>query len=304
MSTNAGGMHAWRYGMARNLIAAVEFVSPSLGIIATQTSNLKNNLGLLPVDCIIGSEGYYGIVTEVTLRVKRLAVSDICLVIVEKDFEQCQMVFNRLQAGLADFIDIVEFVSGESPGADRISPILQSSKWGLIVKLSASLAQPDLDAALERFIENNADFERMESISLLSHRQASEVMAAREALPAEIAVFGGLLKFDLRLDLIHFPVFHAFVIDLLSVFPDSRFSFFGHYLDGNIHLNISLPAASDDYLIGHKILAEISRLGGGIAAEHGLGRAKRKAISSFLDSQIGHLRLHLKSFFDREGILT
>jgi hypothetical protein len=57
-------------------------------------------------------------------------------------------------------------------------------------------------------------------------------------------------------------------------------------------------------LLSQKILAEISRLDGAMAAEHGLGRSKRKAISSLLDPQIGHLREQLKPFFDHEGILA
>lgn len=304
VSTNAGGMHAWRYGMARNLVSAVECVSPSLGIIASQTSNLKNNLGLLPVDCVIGSEGYYAIVTQVTLRVTQLSVSDIGLLVVEEDFERCQIVFNRIKADLSDFIDIVEFVSGHSPGADDIKPNLQSSKWGLIIKLSGCLTQPELDAILERFIDNNVDFQYIGSIFLLSAQQSRTVLAAREALPTKISEFGGLLKFDLRLDLNHFTDFHAFIVDLLQHSPTAKFSFFGHYQDGNVHLNISLPNCVDREAVTASVLEEVSRLGGAIAAEHGLGRVKRIALSSFLDPQVDNLRESLKPFFDREGLLA
>jgi FAD/FMN-containing dehydrogenase len=304
VSTNAGGMQAWRYGMARNLVAAVECVSPNFGVMTMPTSNLKNNLGIMPVDCIIGSEGYYGLVTEVNLRVTRRNVSDIGLVIIEDDFDKCQTVFNRIQAELADFIDIVEFVSGQSPGADKISPILQASKWGLIIKLTASLTQDGLGSILERFIANIADFEHTESIYVLSSRQTSEVIAAREALPAVISELGGLLKFDLRLDLVHFQDFHLFLIELLGGFPQAKFSFFGHYQDGNIHLNVSLPAGADGDFISNKILQKVSLLGGAIAAEHGLGRAKRKLISPLLDPKIDGLRNQLKPFFDQEGLLA
>ena len=102
----------------------------------------------------------------------------------------------------------------------------------------------------------------------------------------------------------YFSEFHSFVVDLLRNYPAAKFSFFGHYQDGNVHLNISIPSELDGDELTEKVLREVCRLGGAIAAEHGLGRRKRMVVSPFLDPQVDTLRENLKSFFDRERILA
>jgi FAD/FMN-containing dehydrogenase len=82
-----------------------------------------------------------------------------------------------------------------------------------------------------------------------------------------------------------------------------EFGVFGHLADGNIHVEIAGPAA-DDMAVDIAVMESISRFGGSISAEHGIGRAKA--------SEIGLSRSHeemtamraIKRAWDPQGLLN
>ncbi|MEX0305663.1 MAG: FAD-binding oxidoreductase, partial [Leisingera sp.] len=67
-STNAGGIQAIRYGMARDNILGLEAVLADGTILDLNNTLLKNNAGYDLKQLFIGSEGTMGIITKITLR--------------------------------------------------------------------------------------------------------------------------------------------------------------------------------------------------------------------------------------------
>ena len=68
VSTNAGGLRVFKYGMTRNLVLGLEVVLPDGTIISSLKKLMKDNSGYDLKQFFIGSEGTLGIVTKVVLR--------------------------------------------------------------------------------------------------------------------------------------------------------------------------------------------------------------------------------------------
>jgi len=68
VSTNAGGLRVFKYGMTRNLVMGLEVVLPDGTIISSLKKLMKDNSGYDLKQFFIGSEGTLGIVTKVVLR--------------------------------------------------------------------------------------------------------------------------------------------------------------------------------------------------------------------------------------------
>ena len=68
VSTNAGGLRVFKYGMTRNLVLGTEAVLPNGTVISSLKKLIKDNSGYDLKQIFIGSEGTLGIVTKVVLR--------------------------------------------------------------------------------------------------------------------------------------------------------------------------------------------------------------------------------------------
>ena len=68
ISTNAGGLRVFRYGMTRNWVLGLEVVLPNGTIIENLKTLRKDNSGIDLKQLFIGSEGILGIVTKAVFR--------------------------------------------------------------------------------------------------------------------------------------------------------------------------------------------------------------------------------------------
>ena len=70
VSTNAGGLRVFRYGMTRQMILGLEAVLPDGTIISSLKKIIKDNSGYDLKQLFIGAEGTLGIVTKVVFRLQ------------------------------------------------------------------------------------------------------------------------------------------------------------------------------------------------------------------------------------------
>jgi FAD/FMN-containing dehydrogenase len=96
-----------------------------------------------------------------------------------------------------------------------------------------------------------------------------------------------------------------------AMIPGCRPCPFGHLGDGNIHYNVSQPLAADraEFLkrwdeVNDVVFAVVSRHGGSISAEHGIGVMKRDLLPSVKDPVALDLMRTFKRMLDPQGILN
>lgn len=68
VATNAGGMHVIKYGNMRDLVLGIEAILPNGEIVNQCHSLYKNNCGLDLKQLFIATEGIFGIITKVSLK--------------------------------------------------------------------------------------------------------------------------------------------------------------------------------------------------------------------------------------------
>lgn len=76
--------------------------------------------------------------------------------------------------------------------------------------------------------------------------------------------------------------------------------------DGNIHIQVSIPQYEEDIAsqLEPFIFEYISKVGGSVSAEHGIGFKKTKYLSMNREKNEIELMLQLKQLMDPNGILN
>ena len=98
---------------------------------------------------------------------------------------------------------------------------------------------------------------------------------------------------------------------LQTVCPEARLVAFGHVGDGNLHYNVVLPHGldaaqweSEGKRVTGAIYDLVTKLGGSISAEHGIGQLKREWLSRYGSGPELELMRKLKKTLDPLGILN
>ncbi len=123
---------------------------------------------------------------------------------------------------------------------------------------------------------------------------------------------GGSIKHDISVPVAAVPEFlrEASAAVEASI-PGSRPMPFGHLGDGNIHYNIAQPVGADTaaflarwYEMNEAVHGVVTKFGGSIWAEHGIGVMKRKLLPQVKDPVALDLMRTLKRTLDPNGILN
>jgi FAD/FMN-containing dehydrogenase len=88
--------------------------------------------------------------------------------------------------------------------------------------------------------------------------------------------------------------------------PEAIYVVFGHVADSNIHINVAIQDMTDAIKKGVQNLVYdlVSRLGGSVSAEHGIGRIKRPYLSLSRTEPELALMAKMKQVLDPAGILN
>jgi FAD/FMN-containing dehydrogenase len=313
VSTNAGGLRVFKYGMTRNLVLGIEAVLPDGTVISSLKKLMKDNSGYDLKQLFIGSEGTLGIVTKVVLRLYRLPKTRYTSLAVSNNYQ--------------DVLNLLKIME------DKIS----SSLTGYELLWNNTYKQMVSDKTLyNKYLPDNykyyvfieymgGDFENdynlFESIILecidkgviddavigKDDKEQVNIWGIRE----DVAVLADERKFDQQFDIsIPVPLIGE-IIDKISkelkdcegvktIFP------FGHVADGNIHFIIGKDSDDNDLKskINDIVYNNTQQVNGSISAEHGIGIDKKKyLIKSRSEDEIELMRL-LKKSIDPKNILN
>lgn len=321
LATNAGGVHVLRYGSARDLCLGLEVVLADGRVLNLMRGLRKDNTGYALKDILIGSEGTLGIITRAVLKLHPLPAARTVLWLSLNSIEKIELIFEALQQYAGDVLSAFEIihkapltrVSQVFP--ERVKGIDCEAEWSALVELSF-LSAPEadrygreievvLEELLEKGLLENAVVSQSES-------QCEALWAVRESVPEAHKKTGGNIKHDVSVPR---SALTAFVLEtnaaIKSRFPWIEPSVFGHFGDGNLHYNMGVEPGFDPRLcfafekeINGIIYEAVMRANGSVAAEHGVGRLKRRLLEETKPAVDLELMRRIKRVFDPDNRLN
>jgi FAD/FMN-containing dehydrogenase len=277
VATNAGGLRVVRHGTTRAQVRGLEVVLADGRVASRLAPPPQDNAGLDLTDLLVGSEGTLAIVTAARVRLVTPDEGGYVVLIGCRDLDEAIALLpaSGLRAAevmLAAGVDLVRRVAGLSQPLEREHPVY------LLLETDDLPDLPDdVDAAVD-----------------------PALWAYRERHTESIATLGVARKLDVSLPL---RTLGTFVEELAGAVAPHEVHVFGHLAMGNLHVNV-LGLDDADESVDERVLTLVAAHGGSIAAEHGIGVAKREWLSLTRSATEIDLMRAIKSSFDPRGLLN
>lgn len=313
ISSNAGGLRVFRYGMMRNLVLGLEVVLADGTIINSMKKIIKDNSAYDIKQLFIGSEGTLGVVCRAVLK------------LIEKPISRCSafVAFNEYDK-VVDFLKLTDKRSGgilsgyeliwsetyralTSPPSQYKPPLEQHYKYYVLLEFLGSDQFRDQELLMQ-VLEDALNINAIEDAALaMSDSDMNWFWSIRE----DVHTFVSLCKYDQHFD-ISLPISEIgnyvdqVTEELLNqdeveyVFP------FGHVADGNVHFVVGkLNNSKELTLIVNQIVYEpLRQLRGSVSAEHGIGFDKKAYLSVVRSPEEIELMETIKKALDPKGLLN
>ena len=322
LATNAGGLQVLRYGMTRDLCLGLEVVLPD-GTIWSKLGGLrKDNTGFDLKQWFIGAEGTLGLITAATMKLMPRPSARALIWLDLPDTDSAVRAHELAQSVFAGAQTAAELIS--APTLLLVRQHLPEAKlpaeaqwpgspnhWALMMEVSAHDAV-FLDALLDGWQRGCTKHGLEPGLILRDDAGQQALWAIRKGLAEAQKREGLSIKHDVGLPISHIP---AFINDasaaLEKTFPGIRIVAFGHIGDGNLHYNLSYAdAAQNAELIARSndanciVYDVVTRLGGSIAAEHGIGQLKTGWLQQHAPAGSIGLMRKLKEALDPKGLMN
>jgi glycolate oxidase len=285
----AGGPRAFKYGVTKRYVLALEVVLPTGEIVRTGSKAVKNVVGYDLTQLLVGSEGTLAIITEITLRLipKPPAVATLraCFPDVPS---AARAVTELLRRGVVPVT--LELMDADSLlEVDGVPEAVESEALRVEDACRAAGAIEILRAASPAERDSLWRVRRETSYALRTIaplKLNNDVVVPRGRVPALIEL-----------------------VERLRAAHRLRIPCFGHAGDGNIHVNIMVsPDDADEVARAHQAVRELFEgvvaLEGSISGEHGIGFSKAPYIGIELSDDVIALMKRVKAAFDPHGILN
>lgn len=342
ISTNAGGLRVLRYGNLHGTMVGIEVVLADGSILKENISLpaqkgqslIKNNIGYDLKQLFCGSEGTLGIITNVSIQCKpspkstQVALLEIlstpaATITTTKNnaIETISEIFLLAKESLGECLSAFEFWDKESETPSASSK-MKNGDFRVLIECQGQSIEHDT-AKMMGFIDRLIEKNLIGPLSTLAQdsSQVKEMWLEREGIPENASHIskgpsgdGKVLKYDISLPqyLMYEPVKWCRELlekDSSSKFKDVKVIGFGHFGDGNLHLNLLCPSSSIYTQVKRLLEPKLFYLlrdewMGSMSAEHGIGQAK----AAFLDIARSKPELELmrsiKTMMDPQGILN
>jgi D-lactate dehydrogenase (cytochrome) len=319
LSTNAGGLAALRYGVARELTLGLEVVLPDGRVIEGLKSLRKDNTGYDLRHLFIGAEGTLGVITAASLKLFPAPRTVATAFVAVTGLTAAVGLLARLREATGDAVTsfellprlAVELVCRHVPGCR--DPFERPHDWYVLCEIASSRDDPALRSLLEEAL--GAALEEgsvRDAVLAESGAQRDAFWRLRESVPEAQRSDGASIKHDVSVPVAQLPAFVTRATEaVLAVAPAGRMIVYGHVGDGNLHFNVSQPvgAPAQDFLalasaVADAVYAQVREFRGSISAEHGIGRLKRDALGRYKDQVDLDLMRSLKRAIDPRGIMN
>jgi len=309
VGTNAGGMRAVKYGIARHNVLGLQAVLPTGEIIRTGGKIAKVSTGYDLTQLIVGSEGTLALATEVIVKLHPRLDHSATVLAPFADFDPVmEAVPKVLASGLAPYI--LEYIDNITMAALihtqnlelGIPEKIRDSCQAYLVVALENRTGGRLDEDVERCGELLAELGAVDAY-VLEGASARKLIEAREKAFWTAKAIGADDVIDTVVPRGSMPKFLSAARGLAAA-AGAGAAGCGHAGDGNVHLAIMCKDPEKKKKLLTDIFALAMELGGAISGEHGLGRAKAPYFLELEDPVKIDLMRRIKQSFDPAGILN
>jgi FAD/FMN-containing dehydrogenase len=319
LATNAGGLNALRYGVARDLTLGLEVVLPDGRVLEGLTSLRKDNTGYDLRDLFIGAEGTLGVITAASLKLFPALRSVETAFIAVADPAAAVELLARLRAASGDAVSTFEYLPRIAIELTTrhvhgvIDPLGRPYDCYVLCEVSSAREAAGLREVLEASLERAlADGLVLDAAIAESLAQRNSMWKLRESVPEAQRAEGASIKHDVSVPVASLPAFMAEATTaVLAIIPMARMVTYGHVGDGNLHFNVSEPAGGDraafmsrEAEIQGAVHEIVRRYRGSISAEHGIGQLKRAQLARHKDPVALAVMRTIKQSLDPRGIMN
>jgi FAD/FMN-containing dehydrogenase len=318
LATNAGGIAALAYGVARDLVLGLEVALADGRVWHGLNKLKKDNTGYDLKHLFIGAEGTLGVITAAVLKLfpapKTIETAFVGLASLGAALDLLTLT-QEATGGAATSFELIgrlplEFAVRHGTGLR--DPLALAYPWYVLVELKSS-ARENLRETLEEALASGIERGLVGDATIAdSIDQRNAFWRLREFIPEAQKFEGGSIKHDVSVPIAAVPDFITQASAAVeALIPGARLAPFGHLGDGNIHFNVSQPIGADRlaflarwHEVNDCVHAVVGKLGGSISAEHGIGRLKRDDLVRVKDPVALDLMRALKRTLDPKGILN
>jgi glycolate oxidase subunit GlcD len=308
IACNAGGPHAFKYGVTGNWVTGLEVVLPPGEIVHIGGPLRKDVAGYDVKNLLIGSEGTLGLITAAWLKLVPAPELELPVIGLYSDAEAGISAIERVLASgvVPAAIEYLDGVTLQYSGDAYPFGLPEGAAFMVITEADGSYAEArrvaaELQEALaEDAVAVHAPLEPSEVADLWRWRggAAFAILAQRGgAYSEDIAVPLDKLR-DVARETLEIGARHN--VPALS---------FGHAGDGNIHStflfspeDLEEEQRADDAC--HELFGLALRLGGTVSGEHGIGWLKRGQLEHQLGPAGFDLHNRIKQTFDPKNLLN
>ena len=320
ISTNAGGSQVLRHGSMRALVLGLEAVLADGGVFSQLTPLKKDNRGFDLKQLLIGSEGTLGIVTAATLRLLPAVADRVVIWAGLPSLKAARALLLHSENVLGEAVEGFEVLPRACLDAvldhlpDARAPLAEPHDWHALIEVVADRGSAEglrerCESMLAQAFENGL----LEDAAIAANEtQAEAFWLLRESIaPAERAR-GPAVQHDISVPVERMPDFVEAAVPLIeSAWPGTEAVAFGHLGDGNVHFHVIGPKGTDmgwtmgdGKRISQEVHDLVTRWGGSISAEHGIGQLKREELERLGDPVTLALMRRVKAALDPDGLLN
>jgi glycolate oxidase subunit GlcD len=308
IATNAGGPHAFKYGVTGAWVTGLEVVLAPGELVTVGGPVRKDVAGYDLRSLLIGSEGTLGIVTAAWLKLIPAPEASLPVVAWYRSVQDgCAALESVFASGLVpaalEYLDAgaLQATSGAFP-----QPAPAEARFMLIADADGSAEEASrlraecAEALAERALSVYAPDSRSETANLWRWREGASL--------AVTAVRGGKVSEDIVV-----PVDRLCEAIERTVEVGRRFELatcsWGHAGDGNLHSTFMIdPGDPEEVGRAEEAASELFslavELGGSVSGEHGLGWVKRGALARQWDPAALAMHEAVKRAFDPKGLFN
>ncbi len=306
----AGGPSAVKYGVTKDYVAGLEMVTGNGEIINTGSKTVKDVSGYNLTQLLVGSEGTLGFFSKITLKFLSKPITDSLILVSFDDMD------NGFKAALSllrlrnrpSMLEFMDKASIDSVRGYFKSDIIKVS-GALLFIIEADGSEIEVDSSIAEYKRILNEFSPIFLFASGCSEEKKIIMEARKAISPSLRRYGDLkMNNDIAVPIGNIKEMLSYIEGISKKYA-VPITNFGHFGDGNIHVNIMLNKVDADMVErGEKakldILKKTVGLGGSLSGEHGIGLAKKEFMQLKYNNYYMNILKNIKRVFDPENIIN